>query len=82
MMLGSFTLASATALFDPSFIYCLPGFVATYAYLFSLLKKLDLSNRAQCGEFFKRNNYIGVFIFLSLLLRGIFSEKKKTDAVY
>lgn len=49
MMLGSFTFAASTALVDPSFIYCLPGFVATYAYLFYLLKKLDLSNRAQCG---------------------------------
>jgi len=49
MMLGSFTFAASTALVDPSFMYCLPGFVATYAYLFHLLKKLDLSNRGQCG---------------------------------
>jgi 4-hydroxybenzoate polyprenyltransferase len=75
MMLLSFTFASSTALFDSSYIYCLPGFIATYAYLFNLLKKLDLKNPSECGHFFRRNNYIGIFIFFSLLLRGIFNKE-------
>lgn len=49
MMLGSFGFAASTALVDPTFLYCLPGFIATYAYLFRLLNRLDLSNRAECG---------------------------------
>lgn len=72
MMLLSFCLAASTALVDARYVYCLPGFVAAYGYLFRLLWRLDLKDRGQCGQFFKRNNYIGVFIFLSLIMRGIF----------
>lgn len=49
MILMSFMFASSTALFDPAYTYCIPGFIASYAYMYSLLKKLDLSNRAECG---------------------------------
>lgn len=76
MMLLSFGFAASTAIVDARYIYCLPGFVAAYGYLFHLLGKLDLNDRGQCGQFFRRNNYIGVFIFLSLIMRGIFAGEK------
>jgi hypothetical protein len=42
----SFALLSSTALIDSSYVICLPAFAGTYAYLFSLIDKIDLSNRA------------------------------------
>lgn len=45
MTLLSFIFTSSTIFFDSSYIYCLPGFIITYGYLFNLLKKLDLNNR-------------------------------------
>jgi 4-hydroxybenzoate polyprenyltransferase len=76
MTLLAFTFASCTALFDPTYVYCLPGFIATYAYLFHLLRKLDLSNHAECGAFFRRSNYIGILILLSLMARGLLGQEK------
>ena len=76
MMLLSFGFAASTAIVDARYMFCLPGFVAAYGYLFHLLGRLDLNDRGQCGQFFRRNNYIGVFIFLSLIMRGIFAQDK------
>lgn len=46
MILSSLILASSSAYFDPSYLACIPGFIATYGYLYYHLAKLDLNNRA------------------------------------
>jgi len=77
MLLCSFLFASSTALVDPSYLYCLPGFTLSYLYLFYEISKLDIANREACGRFFRKNNYIGLLILLSLMTKGLWNENNK-----
>ncbi len=76
MTLLSLGLSCSIALFNPAYIVCLPGFLLSYGVLLNSLHGLDLNDRAACGNFFRRNNYVGAFIFLSLAVRGMMSSEE------
>jgi len=81
MIFSSLLLASSAAYFDPSYLVCIPGFGMTFGYLYYHLKRLDLNNRIECGNFFRKNNIVGLFLFLSLVMKGLYSniEKNKDE---
>ena len=56
---------------DVSYVYSSICMLGADYYLLKILKKLDLKNKKQCGEFFVKNNYYGMFIFGSLLVTNI-----------
>jgi len=35
------------------------------------LDKMDIKNKASCGEFFKKNNIFGLLIFLGLVVKRL-----------
>ena len=77
MIALSLALSCSLALVSPSYWVCLPGFFLSYGYLAKALYDLDINDRAACGRFFKKNNYVGILIFLSLLSRGVVEEYSK-----
>lgn len=46
--------------------------VASDLELMRKLRTIDLSDRGVCGAFFKFNNYYGFWVFISLILGGIY----------
>jgi 4-hydroxybenzoate polyprenyltransferase len=51
-----------------SYIYTVPIMLLGDFNLIKEIRKLDLTNREECSQFFKKNNKFGAFIFGSLFL--------------
>ena len=56
---------------DPDYILSVVCMLGADLYLLRTLKKLNISNRKQCGDFFLKNNRYGMMIFLSLVVTNL-----------
>ena len=62
---------------DPEKIWSVICMVGADIYLLQILRKLNIEDRKECGEFFLKNNRYGMLIFLSLLLTNVIDWGKK-----
>lgn len=59
---------------DSNYYWSLPITLACDFFLAKDLQKLNLGNKAECGDFFKKNNMYGALIFLSLFLVSVIRD--------
>jgi len=71
MLAGSFLLTCSLAIVNPYYIYSLPAFIGGHIFLKMELDKIDIKNKESGHNFFKKNNFFGLFIFVGLLIKRL-----------